>query len=144
MALATRPPIRIDLAMRSNADEIVPVLWLHGDGSTPLGVATAMLTLRFDLPNDDLWLHDPDTDVPLPPERQIVVINDAGTVGTPPGWIDTSRYPLGEVLVYISHALWPTVTPPYTGTWELVAVSLDDVQRVLTRGEFVCETGDVP
>jgi hypothetical protein len=149
MALATTLPKRHDLAMRTTSDEIVPFLLVHGSENgheaIPIGIAAAMLTLRFDLPNDDTWLHDPDTDEPLQPERQIVVINDAGSVGTPPGWIDDSRYPLGEVLTVISHALWPTVTLPYTGTWELVAVTVDDLQRVLARGEFVCETGaDAP
>ena len=70
MSLATAPPMRLDLSLRTNDDHVVPARWLHVDKVTPIPVTSAALTLRFDLPGDDTWLIDPETEVPLEPVRQ--------------------------------------------------------------------------
>lgn len=141
MGLATAPPIRVDLSCRQNDDKEVALLWLRADATTPVGVTSAVLTLRFDLPNDDDWVRDPVTGEPLEPERQVHVIDGGTSPGDPGGWIDVSRFSQGEVLVHISHEVWTAYVAPYTGTWDVVAVSVDAVQRCLARGEFISERG---
>ena len=128
MSLATAPPGRLDLSMYTNDDRIVAVRWLHVDAVTPIVITSATLTLRFDLPNDDTWARDPITELPIAPARQLHTITST-TPGAAGGWFDASRFALGEALAHISHGLWTTYLQPYRGTWDLVAVSVDDVQR---------------
>ena len=140
MGVATGPPLRFDLSLRANDDRPVGVLWLLADRETPVGVTSATYTFRFDLPADDLWELDVDG-VPVEPDRQIHVINGTSTPGDPGGWLDPSGHTAGQVMAIIPHTLWATVDEPWRGTWDIVAVSVDAVQRCLARGEFICEQG---
>lgn len=144
MGLATAPPFRLDLSMYTNDDRIVGVRWMLVGGETPIPITSAALTLRFDLPDDDTWELDPVTELPVAPDRQIHQI--AGTTpGAPDGWFDSTRFPLGEALAVVSHNVWTAKVPPLRGTWDLVAVSVDNVKRVLARGEWVTqERADTP
>jgi hypothetical protein len=142
MALAAAPPIPLNLPLQTNSDETVPVVWVHAHDLTPIAITSAVAWFRFDLPNDDTWARDPETGVPIAPARQHLIISSStATPGSPPGWFDPARFPQGEALLYLSHELWADLTAPYTGTWDLTAVSTDDVQKVLARGEFHAETG---
>jgi hypothetical protein len=140
MSLAVAPPARVDLSMRTNDDEVVPLLWLRADRTTPVPISSAALTLSFDLADDDTWPIDPDTGDVVVPDRQVHAITST-TIGTAGGWLLADRYAVGEVVAVIAHTLWATVDEPFTGTWDAVAVSSDSVQRCLARGEFVCEQG---
>lgn len=139
MGLAVEPPVRLDLACRDNDDQLVPIVWMRADASTPIPITAATLTLRFDLPDDDTWERDPDTDVPIEPARQRHVITST-TPGNPAGWFVADHYADGQLLAYLSHQLWSSYSAPYTGTWDVVAISSDAVQRCLARGEFTMET----
>lgn len=139
MGVAVEPPIRIDLSCRDDDDKLVPVVWLRADGVTPIPITTVKVTLVFDFPNDDTWERDPDTDEPIQPARQRHEISST-TPGDTGGWIVADHYDDGQLLAYLSHQLWAAYTPPYTGVWDLVALSTDAVQRCLARGEFTMET----
>lgn len=138
MGLAVEPPVRLDLSCRPDDDKLVPVVWLRADNVTPIPITSAVVTITFDLPNDDTWERDPDTDAPVEPERQVHIITST-TPGDPAGWIIADQYVDGQVLAYISHVIWTTITPPYTGTWALVVISTEAVQRCLARGEINLE-----
>jgi hypothetical protein len=128
--------------MHTNSDETVSVLWLRGGDLAPIVITSAVAWFRFDLPNDDTWERDPDTGAPITPARHHLIISSStATPGTPPGWFDVSRFAQGEALLYLSHEVWADLTAPYTGTWDLTAVSTEAVQKVLVRGEFHAETG---
>lgn len=139
MGVAVEPPIRIDLSCRDDDDKLVSLAWRLADQVTPIPITSAKLVLAFDLPNDDTWARDPDTDAPIPPVPQRHIITST-TPGHPAGWIDSTGWVDGLVRVYLTHTLWSTYLAPHTGVWDVVAVSTDAVQRCLARGEFTMET----
>jgi hypothetical protein len=131
--------MRSDIGMRADSDEIIAVRWMHADGTTPIAVASAILTMTFDLPDDDTWALDVDG-VPIPPARQVIAISSL-IPGNPEGHVITDGFVNGTVTVVINHTVWAGFDSPLSGTWDLVAVSVDGggLHRCLTRGEFVCE-----
>jgi hypothetical protein len=120
-------PARKDLSFSTNSDKTVGVVWLASDGVTPVPVATADLTLEFDLPPTGF---DPDTGEPLPDPDPVRHVVDA----------DVDGFALGQVLVIVPAGLWSTVTER-SGNWDIVAFSVDGVRRQLIRGIFTCEEG---
>ena len=120
-------PAREDLSFTTNSDKTVAVVWLASDGTTPVPVANAELTLEFDLP---VTTFDPDTGEPLPDPEPVREILDASTDGLEEG----------QIIVIVPNGLWSTVTGR-SGNWDIVALSLDGIRRQLVRGIFICEEG---
>ena len=120
-------PARKDLSFSTNSDRTVGVVWLASDGVTPVPVASAELTLEFDI---QATLFDPDTGEPLPDPDPVRETLDAELEGLA----------LGQVLVIVPNGLWSTVTGR-SGNWDIVALSTDGVRRQLVRGIFTVEQG---
>lgn len=131
MALATEPPVRLDLAMFTDDDKLIEAAWLVSDGVTPVAIATARMTMRFEP------ALDPDTGEPLPADHHTIETTDPTDPG---GWIDAAGLTYGVISVTVPHTLWTTIDGR-RGTWDLVVVSTTTRQRCLMRGEFVAEEG---
>src|SRR5580765_3347338 len=116
MALAVEAPAREDLSFRTNDDKRVGARWTKSDGTTPVVITTAALTLQFDpvLPPDE---PTPTPLIVLPPDVQRI---DSTTPGDPDGWIDPTALASGVVLVNIPHGIW-AAHATRTGVWDLVA-----------------------
>jgi len=132
MALAVESPAREDLSFRTNDDKLIGARWLKSDGTTPVVITAAVLTLRFDeLPGVRV-----DPRIVEPPDEQRIT---STTPGDPAGWIDANGLPVGIVLVTVPHTVWAGHTT-WAGTWDLVATG-EGMQRCLVRGRFVAEEG---
>jgi hypothetical protein len=131
MALATEPPVRLDLAMFTDDDKLIEAAWLVSDGVTPVAIATARMTMRFEP------TIDPDTGEPLPAIVHAIETTDPTDPG---GWIDAAGLTYGVISVTVPNTLWPTVDGR-RGAWDLVAVSATQRQRCLLRGKFLAEEG---
>jgi hypothetical protein len=142
MGLAVEPPVRVDLAFRDTDDQPVSVLYLRADMTTPIAVTSAVVTMRFDLPDDDTWPLDPDG-VPIEPARQTHTIS-GGAPGDAGGWVVDDGFADGQILFVVPHTMWATILEPWSGRWDLVAVTVDSLRRQLARGEFVCEAWEEP
>ena len=123
----TDVPARKDLSFSTNSDRTVGVVWLASDGVTPVPVASAELTLEFDVPATEF---DPDTGEPLPDPAPVREVLDAKLDGLA----------LGQVLVIVPNGLWSTVSGRL-GNWDIVALSVEGVRRQLVRGIFTVEQG---
>jgi hypothetical protein len=143
MALAVESPARSDLSFRSNDDKRVGARWLKSDGTTPVDIDSAVVTLRFDpVP----VVYDEDGNPPLdaegeplpidPPEEHVI---DSVTPDDAAGWVDASALTSGVVLVTVPHGIWSDYEMS-SGVWDMVAVG-EGVQRCLVRGRFVVEAG---
>jgi hypothetical protein len=132
VSLATAPPIRLDLSLRTDDDGLVPLLWVAVDGVTPVAVASATMTMLFDTPA-------PTEEVPEPTARRVTIAST--TPGSPTGWIDASQFANGRVLVRIPTTFW-TAIPERFGIFDVIAVSVvGTTTRCLARGEFLVESG---
>jgi len=122
------------MSCRTNDDKLVGARWYKSDGTTPVVITSANLTLAFDLP--PTTYDDDGLPIPVTPERHVV---NSSTPGDPNGWIDAPSLASGIVLVTIPHTVWALYTMR-TGIWDLVAVG-EGIHRCLVRGEFVAEQG---
>ena len=120
-------PARRDLSFSTNSDKTVGVVWLASDGITPVEVASAELTLEFDLP---ATTFDPDTGEPEPDPAPVREVLDAELDGLE----------LGQVIVIVPNGLWSSHTER-SGNWDVVALSVDGIRRQLVRGIFTVEEG---
>lgn len=135
MALAVEAPAREDLSFRTNDDKLVGARWLKSDATTPVGITSGELALRFDPPPTE---YDPDTGEPIPPLEELHTITST-TPGDTGGWIDPTLLASGIVLVTIPHGIWSAYVGE-RGVWDLVAVG-EGTQRCLVRGCFIVEDG---
>lgn len=118
----TDVPARKDLSFSTNSDRTVAVVWLASDGVTPVPVASAEMTLEFDLKPPD-----PLDEIPPPVVREVL---DAELDGLA----------VGQILVVVPNGLWATVDER-SGNWDIVALSVDGIRRQLVRGIFAVEEG---
>lgn len=114
-------PARKDLSFRTNSDQTVGVVWLASDGTTPVPVASAFLTLEFDVKPPEL--EDPD---PVPVRSEIAA--------------DPDGLAAGQLLFTVAIDVWPGIVER-SGNWDVVADSTVGVHRCLVRGIFTVEEG---
>ena len=121
-------PLRKDVTFYTNSDYPLGVVWLASDEITPVPVASAELTLEFDLP---ATTFDPDTGEPEPdpaPVREVIDPDPTGDLE------------LGQVMFIVPNGLWSTVTGR-SGNYDVVALSIDGIRSQLRRGIFTVEQG---
>lgn len=136
MTLAVEAPAREDLSFRTNDDKLVGARWMKSDGTTPVTITTARLTLRFDV----VLTFDPVTGAPLPlPPAEEHRIPSEDAPGSSGGWIEAPALSAGVVLAHVPHGIWSGYSMR-GGTWDLIAAG-EGVQRCLVRGKFTVEEG---